>query len=358
MTRSRLRAVPGLVVLALIGLVIVINLLRLAGDPSAPFGSDWRWYRDGADRLLSAAPLYDPRLLIGPYDQTQPGLEYTFNQAPTLAPVVTAFALAVPDALTTAAWSTLMAACLALAFILVWPRGASRTAFLVLGSMLLVSPAIMFGLWWANASCAVALGTALVIFGERRQRRSLVTAGLLLAGVAKILPAVPLALWLLVRRRGWRPVATAGAVGLALLGAVTAIEGPGVIGDFLVATGNALPVQGNLANVAPAALLAPIIGGTAASSLCFAVATGLAGLSMHRSVPEGWSLLGLLTAVCLVVPNLWVHWLIAPMVAAVALVGPRALRLLDLVPRKGGGGSAPAVSGRDGYPHRVPARRT
>lgn len=308
----------GLVLTMLAG-VASINIWRLARDPSAAFGSDWLWVRDGAQRLLEGAQLYAPGYLTGPYHQLDAGLQYSYNLAPSFAPLALPL-LALPGWAQPVLWAVLMAAALGTAFALVWPTTAPSVTVLA-ALVLAVLPATLFAVWWANPSCLVALGVALVIVGDRRGDNRLIALGLLCAGVAKVLPALPLVAWLLVRRRTRRPIAGAAAVGAGLLAVVVVLQGPSVLLDFLSATRNAQQETGIVGNVAPSLLLAPYLGASLAQILPVGLAVMAALVALSARADDRASLVLLLLATCCFVPNLWVHWLLAPLIATVAFYG-------------------------------------
>lgn len=325
---DHLRRVVGVALMAMIALVLAMNLMALAGDPTAAFGSDWYWYVDGPDRLFAGLPLFDPRLLAGPYMQLDPEFVFTWNQAPSLVAPIALIEVVVPDQLEVAFWSGLMLASIAAAFAVVWPSGLSRRATVMLALLLAVLPPLLWGFWWANASCVVALGTGLVIAGERRGSDRLIVAGLLLAGVAKILPAVPLVIWLLARRRPVRPIVIATAIGGALLLPVLVVTGPAVLGEFLVITQNAV-IAGSGSNVAPMVYLSFVFGKNGAALISYVAAAPVALYALRRR--SDLAMLFWLTIACdLLVQNLWIHWLITPLVIAVAMIGPVAKRRLEL----------------------------
>jgi len=97
-----------------------------------------------------------------------------------------------------------MAVMLVLAFVLVWPRTPQPLTGTALALIVALAPATWLAFRTANVASAVALGVSLSIVGHRRRSTGVVAIGLLLAGIAKILPAVPLVLWLIVKHREWR----------------------------------------------------------------------------------------------------------------------------------------------------------
>jgi hypothetical protein len=323
------RLVFGLLLAMLAG-VASVNVWRLANDPSAAFGSDWWWVRDGAQRLLQGAQLYAPDYLAGPYHQLDAGLQYSYNLAPSFAPLTVPL-LALPVWAQLLLWVALMASALVAAFALVWPATA-RSVTLLAALILAVLPATLFAVWWANPSCLVALGVALVIVGDRRGDDRLITLGLICAGVAKVLPALPLVAWLLVRRRTWRPIAGAAAVGAGLLAIVVVLQGPSVLLDFVVATRNAQQETGVVGNVAPSLLLAPHIGASLAQILPVGFAVVATLVALTSRVDDRAALVLLLLATYCFVPNLWVHWLLAPLIATVAFYGHTIASGLALLP--------------------------
>ena len=106
-----------------------------------------------------------------------------FNQWSGLAAALIPFVLAVPVQAQDLVWGMLMAAALVGAYALVWPRRADPVTVLALALIVAVLPPSWLALRTANLACAVALGVALTIVGQRRKSTVLTAAGLLLAGI-------------------------------------------------------------------------------------------------------------------------------------------------------------------------------
>jgi hypothetical protein len=317
------RLVAALVLVALGVYLLYIAVLQT--HVPAPLFEDWRWYGDGPARLLAGQPLYDPVYLHGPYDQSDPGIIGKFNQWPALAVALVPFQALVPRTMQPLAWGVVMAAMLFAAFALVWPRTT-----LVTGAALVLLVAAATPTWLAfrtaNLACAIALGVALTIVGQRRHSTGLVAIGLLLAGVAKLLPAVPLVLWLLVRHRQWRPVAVALAAGAVLTAVAVYLQGMSIVSDFVMTSAGQLPLA-EWTNVAPAYLLTPLLGDLALP-LSVAVAIGLTVAALLPGRSDGASLLMLTTASCLVFWTTHLFWWLSPMIVVLAFYGDALARLL------------------------------
>jgi hypothetical protein len=317
-------------VVALVLLVLAVYLVYIVvwqTHVPAPLFEDWRWYGDGPARLLAGQPLYDPVYLHGPYDQADPAVMGKFNQWPALAVALLPFEAVVPQAAQGLIWGGAMAALLVLAFELAWPRGASPMTALTLALLEAVAPPAWLAFRTANLACAIALGVALTIVGHRRNSSGLVATGLLLAGIAKLIPAFPLVLWLLVRHREWRPVVYALIAGGALTAVAVALRGPSVIWDFVITSAGQLPLA-EWTNVAPAYVLAPSLGSLALPlSLGVALVLAVYGLRPDRS--DGASLLLLTTASCLVLTTTHLFWWLSPMIVALAYYGDAIVERLD-----------------------------
>jgi hypothetical protein len=268
---------------------------------------------------MAGEPLYDPVYLQGPFDQSDPEVMGKYNQAPSFAVALMPFEMIVPEYLREPIWGVAMATMLAAAFVVVWPRRIQPVTSTALALLVALTPAAWLALRTANVACAVALGVALTIIGHRRRSMSLMATGLLIAGIAKILPAVPLALFLVLKHREWRPVAVAIAAGAALTGVAVVVGGPSVVTDFVVASANQLPLQ-QWTNVAPSFLLTPLLGGMAAP-VSLAFAAGLVLIGLRSRTTDGACLLLLTTASCLVMSTTHVFWWLSPMTVAIAYYG-------------------------------------
>ncbi len=319
---------PRRLVAALVLVTLAVYLLYIAlwqTHVPAPLFEDWAWYGDGPARLLAGQPLYDPAYLHGPYYLADSEIMGKFNQWPALAVALVPFEMLVPQAVQPLAWGILMTAMLVAAFTLVWPR-----ATLVTGVALALLVAAATPTWLAfrtaNLACAIALGVALTIVGQRRRSTGLMATGLLLAGIAKILPAAPLVLWLPVRHRQWRPVAVALAAGAALTAVAVYAQGVSIISEFITTSAGQLPLA-EWTNVAPAYLLVPLLGNLALP-LSIALALGLTVAALLPGRSNGASLLMLTIAACLVISTTHLFWWLSPMIVALAYYGDRVVGLL------------------------------
>lgn len=318
----RLAAVLIVVALAL----LLFSVLLWQTHLPVPLFEDWRWYHDGPDRLRAGMPLYDAAFLHGTFDQSDPQIIGKYDQWPAFAVALLPFDFVVPDELQMMLWGILTTAMLVVAFALVWPRGAQSLTATALILIVALAPATWLGFRTANMACAVALGVALTIVGQRRGSTALMASGVLLAGIAKILPALPLGLWLIARHRQWRPVAIAVAAGAVLTGIAMVLAGPSIIGDFWLASTNRLPLD-QWTNVAPARLLAPWLG-SLAEPVSLVAAAVLVALALRRGQSDGGSLLLLTIASCLVLPTTHFYWWLGPMVVLLAYYGDRIVHLL------------------------------
>lgn len=311
----RIVAVLMLTVLA----TYLVNIAVWQTHVPARLFEDWTWYGDGPARLMAGQPLYDPVLLHGPYDLADPAVMGKYNQWPALAAALMPFQAIIPVQWREPVWGVLMAGMLIIAFALVWPRGAAPLAGTALALVVAVAPPAWLAFRTANLACAVALGVALTIIGHRRRSTGLMAMGLLLAGIAKLLPAMPLVLWLLVRHREWRPVVAAVLVGAALTAIPVFLQGPSVIWDFVIASAGQMPLA-EWTNVAPAYRLAPMLG-SLALPVSVVAALALAAYALRPARSEGASLLLLTIASCLVISTTHLFWWLSPMVVAVAYYG-------------------------------------
>ena len=313
-----MRRLVAALVLTALALYLVRTALWQSQVPARLF-EDWRWYGDGPVRLMAGEPLYDPVYLRGPFDQSDPAVIGKYNQWPALAVALVPLAVAVPESALEPVWGLTMAVMLVMAFALVWPRAIQPLTATALALIVAILPATWLAFRTANVASAVALGVSLTIVGHRRRSTALVAVGLLLAGIAKILPAVPLVLWLVVKHRQWRSVAVATVAGAAVTAVAVALQGPSVITDFLIASVNQLPLE-QWTNVAPSYLLARFLG-PVAQPVSLMAAVGLVALALHPRTSSGASLLLLTIASCLVMPTTHVFWWLSPMVVAIAYYG-------------------------------------
>ena len=299
--------------------IIAVVLVRFAGLPIQA-GDDFLWYRTGVDRLVAGLPPYDPRLLAGPYSFIAPENFYAYNMAPWLIPVVAPFTLLPPD---TGRWAWLVAmdVCVAAAIVLVLPE---RHRVLIAVLLILSTPVLM-SLVWGNLTGLVMLGLALWLRGRERGQEPLMALGLVLASL-KLLPAVPLALAML-REGRWRSVAASAVVVGAVVGVLVLLTGRNLLVDFAQTISNIRlePSQ----SIAPAAFLGPI------ALVPVRILCGLAILAIALRSSSLLAVAAMELLVCGLVTNLYVDWLLAPV-----LVFIFALRSRDP------GRAAPVRSGR------------
>jgi hypothetical protein len=340
----RIRAI----LVAFAPLPFILAALAASVSISVPPGSDWFWYRNGADRLLAGGPLYDPRMVAGAYDQISAAFQFHWNQVPFLAPVIIPFTI-IPEPYARFFWLILTSAAIPVALYLIRPRGISRATLLILATWVVVTPAVIEGFAWGNISGLAALGCALIWRGDRDGDRRLIFAGLLLCA-PKVFPAVTLGLWLLAwrRRAALAPILGALIACLVLMIPVLVAVGPGVITDFLSVTAHAAQVIVR-SNAAPSLYLRPYLGPDIAIALSNIAGLALlvATLVFARRIGPSGSFLLCIGAAALLVPNLWNHWLLIPYVGiAVALDGSRTMRWLDGLLRPLGESRSSPGSGR------------
>ena len=295
--------------------------------PASDWGSDWRWLEDGLKRLAAGLPLTRPEYVAGPWSQFQVGAQipsYAWSLHPPYSAALYAPFMLVPDAVRPVVWAATMAAALAAATALAWPRRLWWGTGLLIATILLKPP--INGAWlgfidqvhYANPNALVALGIALVWIGRRRGSVALMSIGLVLAAL-KILPAATLGFWLLATRDrpdpARRSVAVAGAE-LAVLTLIVLLRDPGAINDMIRSTFNMVPWPGS-SNFAPQVRLAHVLGADAAKVL--------------------------------LTPQLWANWLVIPAVAILA-TAPE-WRIVRAVDRQ----LSAAYSGSDERQRRLPA---
>jgi hypothetical protein len=276
-----------------LGLAVIFALMPSSAWPVKP-GIDWHWYASGIANLVGGRPLYDTRLLAGPYDFWTPENAYAYNMAPWVVPLIAPFA-ALGD-LSRWAWLVAMDLAIAVALLLVLP---TRRRLLILALFLVSTPILMLFVW-GNIGALVVLGVALWLVGRERGSERLMAVGLVLASV-KVLPAVPLVL-LMLRERRWRPVIAAAVVTGGVTLALTVATGRSVLADFALTILNIKPVEG--ANLAPSFYVGHMTEIRAASI----AAVGL--LALRR--PSLLTLAFMELAICGLVTNLYGDWLVAP----------------------------------------------
>ncbi len=277
--------------------------LSLATD----IGSDWLWYRDGPARVLSGAPLYDPAGTSGAFDYLALGPRW--NQAPWALPIAFVF-----YPFGQQIWWLAMFLALVAALALAWPRLRFPWG-LLLGATVALSAPIWTNIVWGNMHALVVLGYALWFVGRERGHEGLQALGIVLAGL-KVVPAIPLIAWCVVRDRNPRPVAIGLAVSFVLCLPAVAYGGPSVLTDFAKTLASFAVVDSDK-NLSPMRLLDPwlvrgfVIGG------CVVV------LARAKSAAAGVGLLAFLTA--LLVSNLYVQWALGPLIAALFAFRPSPL---------------------------------
>lgn len=335
----------------IVGLVVVVGALagplaRLPGLLGASdIGSDWRWLADGLQRLAAGLPLARPEYVTAAFSQFDPGPTYTWSLHPPFNAALVAPLLLLPAVAREPAWTVLMAAALAAAFWVAWPRRLWWGSHLLVAGLVLGTPwlglwqALMDQLHYANPNALVVLGVALAWRGRQRHSAALIGLGLVLAAT-KIVPALALGCWLLA---SWRRVPAIPAVprGVALaalaLAALTVpvlLLDPGAIGDTIRTQLNLVPWSG-AGNLAPRLLLAPILGPDVATVLSLGLGLVLCGLVLLRRMDGSAGLVVATTATLFLTPQLWSHWFIIPAVALLVAAGEwPVLRRVDAALRR------------------------
>jgi hypothetical protein len=288
------------------------------------WGSDWRWLDDGLERLRAGLPLNHADYVAGPFSQLPDGPAYTWSMHPPYNATLFSPSLLLPAALRQAAWTWSMAAAMAAAAWLAWPRGLWWGSHLLVATAVLVPPivGIVDQLHYANPNALVVLGVVLVWHGRRRASLGLIVAGLVLAAI-KILPAAALAAWLLAARHQAatsRRAVVLAAVVVAVLTLPVLLLDPGVIGDTIRVQLNLVPWDGP-SNLAPQVLLAPVLGAEPAAVLSRVVGLGLIGIVLVRRLDGPGGFLIAASAPLLLTPQLWSHWFLIPTAAALLAAG-------------------------------------
>lgn len=273
---------------------------------------DWTWYRDGMERVLAGLPLYDQRLLDGPFHHLSPEFEFTWEQAPSALVVIAPFYV-LPELVRSSVFFVFSTACAFAAVWLVWPRDWSVRAQLLLS--LLLAPALWAFVYPGNLITLTALGVALVVVGERRKSTSLLIAGLLCAGVIKILPAVVLGAWLLSRGR-IKAVLLAFGLGILTLLPAVLYQGPQVLLDFMTVRGNILTLISN--RVFTPRVLAYHLGFDLPQFVVSLAGVVLLVLALWPKRSLVTAILILQLAAFCFVTNLWAHWLFLLLIAGLA----------------------------------------
>lgn len=296
-----------------------LHLWSLVGADD--WGADWLWLADGVDRLAAGLPLNHPEYVTAPFSQLPNGPAYTWSMHPPWNATLFAPTLLLPLELRQPAWTWLMAAVLAAAGWLAWPRRLWWGTHLLVAAAVLPPPVVglVDQIHLANPNALVVLGVVLVWHGRRRNSVGLVVAGLVLAAI-KITPAVALAAWLLAAREGTgagrRGIALAAIAVAALTLPVLWVD-PGVIEDTIRVQLNLIPWDGP-SNLAPQMLLAPALGADTAALASRIVGLGLIGLVLVRRLDGPGGFVIAASAPLLLTPQLWSHWFLVP-VAAILL---------------------------------------
>lgn len=306
--RWLVRQVPAIIGGVALAVAAVLGWMLFTSQ-SAAIGHDWYWYADGAGRLLDSRPLYDPLVTSGPYDSYDAEHLYVFAPLPPYLAVLAVPFLALPGDVQTIAWTIGNAAAIAAAVWLTFPRRAPGLGLLIVGAGAIVGLGLVQALFSANHNGWVALGVALALTSRRP---ALVGLGLLLAGT-KVIPAIALGAWLLARG-DWRALVWAAALVAAATLPAIVLEGPAVLLDSFLSMFFAIRVD--LHNISPVQAL----GLPTSAGILAAAAIILTVLWWRRDVTAGAVVV---VASMLAIPNLWVHWLIVPMVAALAIVRER-----------------------------------
>ena len=304
-----------LCIFPILGMIALWNLWGLT-QPSS-FGSDYIWYRDGATRLLSGQPLYDPAMLRGPFEYLVPSLFGKFNQAPWIIPIAVPFS-ALPQSVAEAAWLLLVDAALVGALALAWPRSLNVRLQAYVGVLIVTTPALIIGLEWGNLQGLCVLGIALFWRGYIRESRSLMIVGLTLAAL-KVVPAIALVGVLPLLGRKAIPVVLAaiGAIGILSL-PVLIVNGPGAFIDFVRVSADIRPVVS--ANVAPALALGvaiPIDSAFVLTRITGVILLVLIALTVREPRVR---LFLLLLVSSLLVTNLYSDWLLDPIVGGLIVL--------------------------------------
>jgi hypothetical protein len=266
-------------------------------------GSDWWWYVTGVHNLAAGEPLYDPRLLAGPYNFVDPANIYAYNMAPWVIAMIAPFA-ALGEA-GRSSWLIAMDLATALAIMLCLPARHRTLA----AALLLASPVALMLFAWGNVGSLVLLGVAVWLVGWRRGSNTLMAVGLVLASV-KVLPAIPLAL-VMLRERRWVPVAAAAAVTGGVTIALMLATGRNVLEDSVLTLANIDQLAWH--NLAPSLYVGHA---TEIRAACIIV---IAALAMQR--PRYWTIAAMELAACGLVTNLYLDWLLVPVLIGFAYFG-------------------------------------
>jgi hypothetical protein len=297
-------------------------------------GSDWDWYRDGPSRLSAGLALYDPSMLAGPFDYLAG--PKVWNQAPWALAVVAPFA-ALADAIQVPAWLLFTDAALLVGLALAWPR-STTLVFVLTATVVALSAPFLMGMTWGNLQPVATLGIGLLMFGYRRRSDAVMGLGIAVAAT-KLIPALPLIVFVLFRARRWRPILLAGVlVGMATIPVV--ILRPTALADFALVALNMEPLN-TLYNVSPA-LWVP--GGIWVVRIAALVLGALA----IRFVRDDEALLAMLLALaCLLVQNLYGDWFLMPLIGLLNWQRARHDHSTHMASSRGSGDDGAAALHRD-----------
>ena len=282
-----------------VAIVTVANnwLLSLPGR----LGSDWDWYRDGPLRLAAGLPLYDASMLGGPFNYLAG--PPVWNQAPWALALISPFAL-LANAIQMPAWLVFTDAALLVGLALVWPKSSIPVLMFTVVITALCAPFLM-GMTWGNLQSIATLGICLFMFGYRRRSDAIMGVGIAVAAT-KLIPALPLAMFVLTRARRWRPLLVSGILICAATIPVLVVR-PTALTDFALVALNMDSLHTKY-NLSPALWLP---GGIwLVRAVVFVV-----GAAAIRFVRDDDALQGILLALaCLLVQNLYGDWFLMPLI--------------------------------------------
>jgi Glycosyltransferase family 87 len=300
-TAGRPRFVSRTEVVAFIigaGLVMVADKWLL----SLPLrlGSDWDWYRDGPFRLAAGLPLYDASMLGGPFNYLTGPL--VWNQAPWALAVVAPFAL-LPDAIQMPAWLLFTDCALLVGLALTWPK-STTPVFLFIATITALSAPFLMGMSWGNLQSVAALGIGLFMFGYRKRSDALMGVGIAVAAT-KLIPALPLVAFVVLRARRWRPLFVSGILlGVAMIPVL--IVRPTALSDFAL-------VALNMDSLRTTYNLSPALWLTGGIWLVRAVVLVLGAAAIRFVRSDDALQVILLGLACLLVQNLYADWFVMPL---------------------------------------------
>ena len=175
---------------------------------------------------------------------------------------------------------------------------------------------VLMGLAWGNLQSVTTLGVGLYWYGRRRRSDTLMGVGIAIAAV-KVIPAIPLVVFALLRDRRLRPCVIGGLLVAAWTLPIMLASGQLLVTlDFLRVAVNMEAVRW-VKNLSPA-LWAP--GGIWAVRLVASLA-GAIVLARVRDDAAAFTLLLLLA--CAFVQNLYGDWFLMPIVGLLAMLSAR-----------------------------------